>query len=118
MSCKYPKISNSYMFCFGCKDKNICETYMSNFNDIDMDMPTADEAFQMSEQIIKDCLTEELKEIKKKILNAIKNGDFSINGNGFLQQSTINRLIEMKYKVTTLCDRYEPTWFISWGKEK
>lgn len=72
----------------------------------------------MSEQIIKECLTEKLKEIKKKILDAVKNGNFSIEGDGFLQQSTINKLREMKYKVSTLCERNEPMWFISWRKEK
>lgn len=113
MSCKYPKDSRSYKFCMGCSDKNYCVD--SSIPKIQMDiLSSASQASQMIKENIKNCCTQELIEITKKINKAIADGNFSISGNGSLKHGIVEKLKALGYKVETGCPRNDPYWVISW----
>lgn len=112
MDCKYPVESRSYKACVLCSDKNICKnsTVVNNATTL----LSASEAHKKTTDNIKDCSTKELAEISNKISDAITNGKFSINGDGYLQYETIQRLEELGYKVQTGSQYNEDHWNISW----
>lgn len=112
MDCKYPVGSRSYKACALCSDKNICKnsTVVNNATTL----LSASEAHKKTTDNIKDCSTKELAEISKRISNAIANGKFYINGDGYLQYETTQRLEELGYKVKTENQYNEEHWNISW----
>lgn len=63
---------------------------------------------------IKDCETKELSRIEEQIYKAISNREFSIYGNGCLQQETTHRLEELGYQITNKQEYNENYYCISW----
>lgn len=108
MSCKFPVESRSKT-CVLCSDKDLCsDSIIKNDNVI---LLSASEAHKNTVNNIK---TKELKEISKRIRDAINDGEFSINGDGCLQYETTQRLEELNYKVQTGRQYNEQYWSISW----
>lgn len=68
----------------------------------------------MAFENIRNCWTQQLKEISKRIGNAISAGKFSINDYGNLEPETVEKLRGLGYKVETDCTKNEPHWSISW----
>lgn len=64
---------------------------------------------------IKDCAAKELSKIEEQIYEAVSNGEFSIYGNGCLQQETKHRLEELGYQVTNKQEYNENYYCISWS---
>lgn len=93
-------------------DKNISEDSIDVDNTITL--LSASEAYQKTVDNIKNCYTKELAEINKRIEDAITDGKFSINGDGYLQRETIQRLRELGYEIKTDSQYNEPLWKISW----
>ena len=111
MSCKFPVESRSKT-CVLCSDKDLCsDSIIKNDNVI---LLSASEAHKNTVNNIKNCSTKELKEISKRIIDAIADGKFSISGDGCLQYETIQRLEELGYKVKTGSQYNESYWSIGW----
>lgn len=121
VNCKYPQNSRSYKFCVGCSNRHSCVDSTENSH-IPMPevkppkniIPFATEANKMTLANIKNCWTQQLQEISKKIKNAISAGKFSINDYGNLEPETVEKLRGLGYKVKTDCTKNEPHWSISW----
>lgn len=114
--CKYPITSRSYRFCVGCSDRYSCVDYISmpEVKPPKNVIPLATEANKMTCENIRNCWTQQLQTISKRIENAISAGKFSINDYGNLEPETIEKLRELGYKVETDCTKNEPHWSISW----
>ena len=68
----------------------------------------------MTFETSKNCGTQQLQEISKRIENAISTGKFSINDYGNLEPETVEKLRELGYKVESDCTKNESHWSISW----
>ena len=112
MSCKFPVESRSHKACAFCSDKDLCSD--STVKNDDMTLLSASEAHKNTVNNIKNCSTKELKEISKRIRDAITDGKFSISVDGCLQYETTQRLEELNYKVQTGIQYNEQYWSISW----
>ena len=112
MSCKFPVESRSHKACALCSDKDLCSD--STVKNDDVTLLSASEAHKNTVNNIKNCSTKELKEISKRIRDAITGGKFSISGDGCLQYETTQRLEELNYKVQTGIQYNEQYWSISW----
>ena len=77
-------------------------------------MITAQEASRQSKGVLHNFTTTEMRKIEKDIMNAIKDGHFSISGDGYLQEETRLALSELGYRVKTGV-QYNAYWYsISW----
>lgn len=112
MSCKFPVGSRSHKACTLCSDKDLCND--STVKNDGVALLSASEAHKKTVNNIKNCSTKELAEISKRIRDAINDGEFSINGDGYLQYETTQRLEELNYKVQTGRQYNEQYWSISW----
>ena len=112
MSCKFPVESRSHKACALCSDKDLCND--STVKNDDVILLSASDAHKKTVNNIKNCSTKELKEISKRIRDAITDGKFSISGDGCLQYETTQRLEELNYKVQTGIQYNEQYWSISW----
>ena len=121
VNCKYPQNSRSYKFCVRCSNRHSCVDSTANSH-IPMPevkppkniIPFVTEANKMTLANIKNCWTQQLQEISKRIKNAISAGKFSINDYGNLEPETVEKLRGLGYKVKTDCTKNEPHWSISW----
>ena len=77
-------------------------------------MITAQEASRQSKGVLHNFATTEMRKIEKDIMNAIKEGRFSISGDGYLQEETRYILSELGYRVKTGTQYNEPWYSISW----
>lgn len=121
VNCKYPQNSRSYKFCVGCSNRHSCVDSTANSHIPMPDVkppkniiPLATEANKITFENIKNCGTQQLQEISKRIENAISTGKFSINDYGNLEPETVEKLRELGYKVESDCTKNESHWSISW----
>lgn len=77
-------------------------------------IPSANEANCKTKENIENCCTQQLYKISKKISEAIVNGKFSTNGDGYLETETEQRLKELGYKVDTGVQYNQAYWVINW----
>lgn len=124
MTCKYPINSKSYRFCLGCSDIDWCEYAVTS--NIPMSkvqlpkniIPSASEANKMANNIIDNCITQQLAELSKLIKDAIADGKFSISKDGYLKPETQKKLEELGYKIETGTQYNESYYSISWRETK
>lgn len=124
MTCKYPINSKSYRFCLGCSDIDWCEYAVTS--NIPMPkvqlpkniIPSASEANKMANNIIDNCITQQLAELSKLIKDAIADGKFSISEDGYLKPETQKKLEELGYKIETGTQYNESYYSISWRETK
>ena len=77
-------------------------------------IPPASEANKMANHVIDSGITQQLAELSKLIRDAISDGKFSINENGYLKPKIRKKLEELGYKVDT-CSKYNESYYsISW----
>lgn len=77
-------------------------------------MITAQEACKQTKENLHNFATTEMQKIEKDITNAIKEGRFSISGDGYLQEETKYVLKSLGYKVK-IDSQYNELWYsISW----
>ena len=77
-------------------------------------MLRASEANKETTKNITEFLTTEMTEIEKRIINAIKEGKYSICYSGYLKQETKDALKRLGYKVETGSQYNESYYSISW----
>ena len=130
MSCKYPKESRMHYACILCDEKNACKDTITSLHLTDSNIsmpevqppknviPSASEANKMTNNAIDSCTTQQLAELSKLIRDAISDGKFSINENGYLKPKIRKKLEELGYKVDT-CSKYNESYYsISWRETK
>lgn len=78
-------------------------------------IPSASEANKMTSNAIDSCTTQQLIEISKSIRDAIADGKFSINEDGYLKPKTRKMLEELGYKIETGTQYNVSYYIISWG---
>ena len=77
-------------------------------------IPPASEANKMANHVIDSGITQQLAELSKLIRDAISDGKFSINEDGYLKPKIRKKLEELGYKVDT-CSKYNESYYsISW----
>lgn len=124
MICKYPINSRSYKFCLGCSDIDCCEyAVTSNIPMPEVQLPkniipSASEANKMANNVIDNCITQQLAELSKLIKDAIADGKFSISKDGYLKPETQKKLEELGYKIETGTQYNESYYSISWRETK
>ena len=130
MSCKYPKESRMYYACIICPDKNICSDTITNLQQANYNVPmseiqpsqnvilSASEANKMTNDVINNCITQQLVKLSGLIKDAIANGKFLIRKDGCLESGTRKNLEELGYKVD-VGTQYNTSYYnISWKEAK
>ena len=107
MSCKFPEGNRSYKFCLGCGDKLFCDESTLK-TDVEMPsvtlpndvIPSASKANEMTNHAIDNCVAQQLLELSGIIKNAIANGKFSIDEEGFIYPGA-RKILVIKLRLAT-----------------
>ena len=77
-------------------------------------MISAYKAKRMAKQITENCVSEELSRVEMLISEAVKEGQFSVCGEGRMQEATKQELERLGYKVE-MGSQYNDSYFsVSW----
>lgn len=77
-------------------------------------MISADKAKRMAKQITENCVSEELSRVETLISEAVKEGRFSVCGEGCMQKATKHELERLGYKVEMGSQCNDSYFSVSW----